>query len=162
MSLLNRKMLMEYDTAVLYVTTCSDVETSFKNSRRFLEARVTRKIQKIGGDDARYLVRCAEDLRKDIYKTGLFPSEAMVSEYSPFLMSEEFFNTLKEDSEVRKQWLKEVEELILGKTIPEGLEHWQSEVNDIIQALGTDVLDVIEDIRADFTPDKMNLIRLKN
>lgn len=160
MSLLNRKELMEFDTAVLYVTTCSDVEVSFKNSRRFLEARVTKKIPALGGDDARYLVRCAEDLRKDIYKTGLFPSEAMVSEYSPFLMTEEFFNTLKSDSDVREQWLKEVKEMILGENIPEGLEHWQAEVNAIIQAIDADVKDIISDIESDFSVDKMELIRL--
>ncbi len=160
MSLLGRKELMEYDNVVLYVTTCSDVDVTFKNSRRFLEARVTKKIPKLGDDDARYLVRCAENLRKDIYKTGLFPSEAMVSEYSPFLMTEGFFNTLKEDSEVRRQWLKEVEELILGETIPEGLEHWQAEVNAITEAIGADVRDVISDIESDFSDGKMKLIRL--
>lgn len=161
MSLLGKKELMEFDTVVLYVTTCSDVDVSFKNSRRFLEARVTKKIPELGDDDARYLVRCAEDLRKDIYKTGLFPSEAMVSEYSPFLMSVEFFNTLKENSDVREQWLKEVEEMIMGEVVPEGLEHWQNEVNAIIQALGTDVHDVISDIKSDFSDGKMELIKLK-
>ena len=36
MSLLGVKKLGVYDFAVLYVTTCSDVDVSFKNSRRFL------------------------------------------------------------------------------------------------------------------------------
>ena len=92
MSLLTRKEFDNYDTAVLYVTTCSDVEASFKNSRRFLECKVVGSNPGFNGKDKRYFVQCAEPLRKDGYKLGLYSAEAMVSEYSPFLMSEEFFN----------------------------------------------------------------------
>ena len=106
-------------------------------------------------------MRCAENLRKDIYKNGMFPSEAMVSEYSPFLMTKEFFEKLKSNNDMREQWLQEVEELILGKTIPEGLEYWQNEVNLIIQALGADVQDVIDDIRSDFVVERMEMIPIK-
>ena len=161
MSLLVRKDFGVYDFAVLYVTTCSDVDVSFKNSRRFLECGVSSLISKFRDEDRRYLVRCAEDLRKDVYKNGLFPAEAMVSEYSPFLMTKEFFERLKNDTELREQWLLEVEALILGECIPEGLEHWQSEVNLIIQALDADVQDIIADIRADFTDEKMEMIPLR-
>lgn len=161
MSLLNLKKLGVYDFAVLYVTTCSDVDVSFKNSRRFLECGVSTLVPKIGNEDRRYLVRCAEDLRKDIYKNGLFPAEAIVSEYSPFLMTKEFFEELRADDRLREQYLQEVEALILGKCVPEGLEHWQSEVNLIIRALDADVKDILSDIRADFTVEKMKMIPLK-
>lgn len=161
MSLLKVKKLGVYDFAVLYVTTCSDVDASFKNSRRFLECGVSTLIPKVGKEDRRYLVRCAEQLRKDVYKNGLFPAEAMVSEYSPFLMTKEFFKELKANDELREQYLQEIEALILGECIPEGLEHWQSEVNMIIQALDADVKDVLSDIRADFSVEKMEMIPLK-
>lgn len=161
MSLLGVKKLGVYDFAVLYVTTCSDMDVSFKNSRRFLECGVSSLIPRVGNEDRRYLVRCAESLRKDVYKTGMFPAEAMVSECSPFLMTKEFFEELKSNDELREQWLQEVEALILGECIPEGLEHWQSEVNMIIQALDADVKDIISDIREDFTVEKMEIIPLK-
>lgn len=159
MSLLTRKEFDNYDTAVLYVTTCSDVEASFKNSRRFLECKVVGSNPGFNGKDKRYFVQCAEPLRKDGYKLGLYSAEAMVSEYSPFLMSEEFFNELKSDSELRRRWLQEVEELILGENIPEGLGYWQNEVNVIIQELDADIHDIISDIKSDFTTGKMEIIR---
>lgn len=137
------------------------MDVSFKNTRRFLECGVMGIFPAIDGCDRRYIVRCAENLRKDIYKNGMFPSEAMVSEYSPFLMTKEFFEKLKSDNDMREQWLQEVEELILGKTIPEGLEYWQNEVNLIIQALGADVQDVIDDIRSDFVVERMEMIPIK-
>lgn len=161
MSLLTRKEFGVYDFAVLYVTTCSDVDVSFKNSRRFLECGVSTLVPKVGDEDKRYLVRCSEKLRKDFYKTGMFPAEAMVSEYSPFLMTKEFFEELKTNEELREQYLQEIEDLILGESIPEGLEHWQNEVNMIIQALDASVQDVISDIREDFTVEKMEMIPLK-
>ena len=161
MSLLTKKEFNNYDRAVLYVTTCSDVEASFKNSRRFLECSIMVVVPPIGSCDRRYVVYCAESLREDIYKTGMFPTEAMVSEYSPFLMTKEFFEQLKEDPELREQYLQEVEDLILGTNIPEGLEYWQSEVNMIIKALDANVQDVIDDIRFDFTTDNMKIIPIK-
>lgn len=161
MSLLTNKDFDFYETAVLYVTTCSDVEASFKNSRRFLECRIIGANLGFGGKDKRYFVQCAEPLRKDVYKLGLFSIEAMVSECSPFLMTEKFFYLLKNNAKLREQWLLEVEELILGETIPEGLENWQAEVSTIIQELDADINDIISDIKSDFTVDKMEIIRFK-
>ena len=161
MSLLARKDLHYFDTAILYVTTCSDVDVSFKKSRRFLECKNAGKLLSFGEEDARYHVRCAQRLRRNKYKNGMFPSEAMVSEYSPFLMTEEFFNELKNDPKMREQWLKEVEELILGTTIPEGHEYWHEEVNMIIDELGITPEEAIADIYEDFSPDKMEIIRLE-
>jgi hypothetical protein len=111
------------------------------------------------GQDKRYFVQCAEPLRKSNYKYGLYSAEAMVSEYSPFLMTEEFFDELKGDSEMRRQWLQEVEELILGENVPEELANWQAEVNVIIQDLDADINDIISDIKSDFTTGKMEIIR---
>ena len=162
MSLLtNSKEFDFYDTAVLYVTTCSDVEASFKNSRRFLECRIMGANPGFEGQDKRYFVKCAEPLRKDGFKLGLYSAEAMVSEHSPFLMTEWFFNELRDDSEMRRQWLKEVEELILGENVPEELKYWQTEVNAIIQELDADIYDIISDIKSDFTADKMKIIKFK-
>ena len=158
MSLLIREKFDYLDRAVLYVTTCSDVDDSFKDSRRFLECRILGVTPKFSGKDSRYRVCCAEALRKEAYKNGLRMDEAMVGENSPFLMTREFFNKLKDDSELREQWLKEIEELILGKNIPEELGYWQEEVSMIIKELDTDAHDVISDIKSDFAADKMEMI----
>ena len=161
MSLLGKKDLHYFDNAILYVTTCSDVDVSFKKSRRFLECKVAAEIPSLDGEDERYQLRCAQRLRRNKLKNGMFPFEAQASRYSPFLMTEEFFNELKSGPEMRKQWLKEVEELILGTTIPEGHEYWHNEVNMIIDELGITPEEAIADIYEDFTPDKMEIIRLE-
>lgn len=161
MSLLVKKEFQYFDLAVIYITTCSDVDVSFKNSRRFLECRVMGTIPEINGEDKKYMVRCAEGLRSEQFKNGIFADQAIVSQYSPFLMTEDFFNTLKKDKEIRTQWLKEVEKLIRGENIPEGLEYWQNEVNMIIRELGITVDEAIEDIKSDFSDENMEIVELK-
>lgn len=161
MSLLTRKDLKDYERAVLFVTSFSDLDVGLKDFHQFLECGVMATVPQIGDCDRRYVVYCAEDLREAFYKNGMFSREAMVSEWSPLLMAKKFFEQLKEDDALREQFLQELEELILGTNIPEGLEYWRKELIMIIEALGISVQEVIDDIRAHFTPEKMEMVPIE-
>ena len=96
--IIGEKRLKVGDTAVLYVTTCSDVNPSFKHSRRLLECVVVGKIKGFTRDeDDRYIIRCSEDLRTEHVKTGAYADEAIASKYSPFLMTWEEYENYKKD-----------------------------------------------------------------
>ena len=97
--IIGEKRLKVGETAVLYVTTCSDVNPSFKHSRRLLECVVVGKIKGFTRDeDDRYIIRCSEDLRTEHVKTGAYADEAIASKYSPFLMTWEEYENYKKES----------------------------------------------------------------
>ena len=50
MVILKKKSLKKNDSAILYITTCSDIETSFEHSRRFLECQIMGKIPSFDND----------------------------------------------------------------------------------------------------------------
>lgn len=162
MGMLVEKDLNNGDFAVLYVTTCSDIESSFKYSRRFLECQIMSTIcswDKNEMDD-RFIVRCSEDIREDPYKGGVYAYEALVSVHSPFLMTWEQFEELNSNPESLRVWLTEVSELIMGLDIPEGLANWQYELCKIMLGLGIDDFEeVISDIKQDFVSGEMEVIR---
>ncbi len=162
MSMLVEKNLKNGDSAVLYVTTCSDIDSSFKYSRKFLECHVIGKICSWNKDemDDRFIVRCAEDIREDPYKGGIYAFEALVSTHSPFLLTWEQFEELNSNPESLSEWLVEVSDLIMGFDIPEGMSNWQYELCKIMLGLGIDDFEeVIADIKQDFIPGEMEVIR---
>ena len=162
MVILKKKSLKKNDSAILYITTCSDIETSFEHSRRFLECQIMGKIPSFDKDkiDDRYIVRCSEDIREDPYKAGLYAYEALVSVNSPFLLTWEEFESLLDDERKRLQYIDEVSDAVLGFKIPKRLQNWQNEVCRILLGLGVDdAWDIVDDIREDFNKERMNVIR---
>ncbi len=162
MGILIKKNFKKGDSAVLYVTTCSDIESSFAHSRRFLECQIVGKIHSTDKEqtDDRYIVRCAEDLREEPYKGGIYAYEALVSVHSPFLMTWEEFEMLRTDPKALNKWLKVVEDLISGFKIPKAMRNWQYELMKIVLGLGIDDTDeVFSDIKEDFVPSGMEVIR---
>lgn len=161
MGLIKKKAFKTGDPAILYVTTCSDIDSSFKYSRRFLECYIVGKIHSFDKDmmDDRYIVRCAEDIREEPYKGGIYAFEALVSVNSPFLFTRQDYDTYLCNEELRQKYLNEVSDLILGFDVPKHLKHWQNEVCGILLGLGVDdAWGIVEDIRGDFVPDKMKVI----
>ena len=161
MSMLVEKDLREGDFAVLYVTTCSDIESSFKYSRRFLECQIMSTIYSWNEDemDDRFIVRCSEDIREDPYKGGVYAFEALVSIHSPFLMTWKQFEELNNNPESLDRWLTEVSDLIMGFDIPEEMANWQDELCRIMLGLGIDDFEeVINDIKQDFISGEMEVI----
>jgi hypothetical protein len=109
--------------------------------------------------DDRYIVRCAEDIREEPYKGGIYAFEALVSVNSPFLFTRQDYDTYLCNEELRQKYLNEVSDLILGFDVPKHLKHWQNEVCGILLGLGVDdAWGIVEDIRGDFVPDKMKVI----
>ena len=158
--LLPRERELDYfDRAVLPITSFSDINESFKNNRRFLECIVSGKIMSVNGEDERYQVRCAEDLRDEPYSNGMFPQEAQPSIFSPLLMTWGRFDRIKNDPFFRRRWLKELEEAIVGTVVPKELKNWHKEANQLIIAQGMTVEEAIADLYEDFSPDRMNVIR---
>ena len=161
MGMLVEKDLKNGDSAVLYVTTCSDIDSSFKHSRKFLECHIVGTIygcDELGLDD-RYIVRCAEDIREEPYKGGIYAYEALVSTHSPFLMTWEQFEELRSDYNSLSRWLYEVSNLIMGFNVPEEMANWQHELCKIMLGLGIDDFEeVIKDIKQDFIPGEMEVI----
>lgn len=162
MGMIAEKKLKEGDSAVLYVTTCSDIDSSFEHSRRFLECHIAGKIaswDKKEMDD-RYIVRCAEDIRSEPYKGGIYAYEALVSVNSPFLLSWDEFNELNTNPDSLQKWLDEVSDIIMGLDLPERMKNWQFELCKIMLGLGIDDFnEIISDIKEDFIPGGMNVIR---
>ena len=142
------------DDAVLYVTTCSDVDTSLKHSRRFLECCVVGKINSYDKNevDDRFIIRCSENLREELVRNGAFSDEALVSINSPFLMNWEEFNGYKENPRKLNKWLSEISDILSGKYVPEHLKNWQKETCRIMAKLGVDADEAISDIVDDFLP----------
>lgn len=162
MSTLEKKEFKNGDLAVLYVTTCSDVDTSFKHGRKFVECYIVGKICSIDKEhlDDRYIVRCAEDLRDESYKGGLYAYEALVNVNSPFLMTTDEFEEYRDNPIAKEDWLEDIGNLIIGFDVPEHLEKWQTEVWDIMLALGIDNADeVFDDIKEDFESGRMDIDR---
>lgn len=162
MGLIRRKAFKKGDPAILYVTTCSDIDTSFEHSRRFLECIITGKIYSYDKDtmDDRYIVRCAEDIREEPYKGGIYAYEALVSVNSPFLFPYEDFEKYRCNDDLRYRYLNEACDLILGFNVPKHLRNWQNEVCKILLGLGIDdAWGIVDDIREDFVSDKMEIIR---
>lgn len=161
MSIASMRKLKKGDSAVLYVTTCSDIDSSFKYCRRFLECQVVGVIcswRKSELDD-RYIVRCAEDLRDEPYKGGIYAYEALVSAHSPFLFTWKEFEKLKSNPKNLQNWLDSVEDLMMGFDVPSRMRNWQMEVCRIMLGLGIDdASGIIADIREDFSPEKMRVI----
>ena len=152
---ITEKTLKKGDNAVLYVTTCSDVDTSLKHSRRLLECCVIGKIDSydLNEVDDRYIIRCSERLREEPVRNGAFPDEALVSFNSPFLMKWEEFNSMMESSEKLNRWLSEVSDILSGKRVPAHLKNWQKETSRIMAKLGIDADEAISDIVDDFLPE---------
>ena len=161
MGMLVEKNLKRGDLAVLYVTTCSDIDSSFKDNRKFLECYVVGTIYSSNKDemDDRYIVRCAEDIREEKYKGGICADEALVSTHSPFLMTWEQFEELRSDYNSLSRWLYEVSNLIMGLNVPEEMANWQRELCKIMLGLEIDDFEeVIKDIKQDFIPGEMEVI----
>lgn len=162
MGILKKKSFKKGDLAILYVTTCSDIETSFEHSRRFLECQIMGKIHSLDKEsmDDRYIVRCSADIREDKYKAGLYADEALVSVNSPFLLTQEEFEQYSGDDELRHKYLNEVSDAVLGFSIAKRLKNWQNEVCKILLGLGVDdAWNIVEDIREDFNPERMIVVR---
>lgn len=158
---LTRK-LKPNDSGVLYVTTCSDIDSSYRYCRRFLECQVIGVICSMNKkeQDDRYIVRCSEDLRDEPYKGGLYAYEALVSAHSPFLFTWREYEKLTENPDHLQKWLIGIEDLINGFDVPKRLHNWQAEVCKIMLGLGIDdASGVISDIREDFSPGKMEVVR---
>lgn len=150
---IGEKRLKVGDTAVLYVTTCSDVNPSFKHSRRLLECVVIGRIRGFSRDeDDRYIIRCSEDLRTEHVKTGAYADEAIVSKYSPFLMTWEEYNRYEEDKALQSRWISETTNILMGFDVPVHLRNWQNEVTKIMKDLGIEAKDAVADIIDDFSP----------
>lgn len=151
--LIGEKKLKVGETAVLYVTTCSDVNPSFKHSRRLLECVVIGKIKGFSRDeDDRYIIRCSEDLRTDHVKTGAYADEAIASKYSPFLMTWEQYNEYKNDPALLSRWISKTTNILMGYDVPAHLRNWQNEVTRIMNDLGIEAKDAVSDIVDDFSP----------
>ena len=151
--IIGEKKLKVGDTAVLYVTTCSDVNPSFKHSRRLLECVVVGKIKGFTKDeDDRYIIRCSEDLRTDPVKTGAYADEAIASKYSPFLMTWEEYNTYRENPALLSRWISETTNILMGYDVPAHLRNWQNEVTTIMSDLGIKANDAVADVIEDFSP----------
>lgn len=162
MGMIAEKVLEKGDSAVLYVTTCSDIDSSFEHSRRFLECHVTGMIASWNKNemDDRYIICCAEDIRAEPYKGGIYAFEALVSVNSPFLLSWDEFNELNNNPNSLQEWLKEVSDIIMGLDLPERMKNWQHELCKIMLGLGIDDFEeVISDIKEDFIPGEMEVIR---
>ena len=154
-SIIGEKKLKVGNTAVLYVTTCSDVDASFKHSRRLLECLVIGKIRGLSRDeDDRYIIRCSEDLRSERVKTGAYADEAIVSKYSPFLMTWEEYNSYKEDPALLSKWISDTTNVLKGYEVPAYLRNWQNEVTKIMSDLGIEAEDAVYDIICDFSPKR--------
>lgn len=151
--IIGEKRLKVGDTAVLYVTTCSDVNPSFKHSRRLLECVVVGKIKGFTRDeDDRYIIRCSEDLRTEHVKTGAYADEAIASKYSPFLMTWEEYENYKKDAALLSRWISETTSILMGYNVPAHLRNWQNEVIKIMDDLGIEAKDAVSDIMDDFSP----------
>ena len=151
--IIGEKKLKVGDTAVLYVTTCSDVNPSFKHSRRLLECVVVGNIKGFTRDeDDRYIIRCSEDLRTDHVKTGAYADEAIASKYSPFLMTWEEYNAYRENPALLSRWISETTNILMGYDVPAHLRNWQNEVTTIMSDLGIKANDAVADVIEDFSP----------
>lgn len=152
-SALREKKLRLGDSGVLYVTTCSDVDTSLKYSRRLLECFV---INRLG--DGRYIVRCSENLRDEPYKdflrmkNFLHADEAPIYATSPFLMTMDEYEAYKNDSGLLSRWLSEVSHTLMGFEVPDYMLKWQVEVTEIMKGLGIKPEEAVSDILDDFSP----------
>ena len=151
--IIGEKKLKVGDTAVLYVPTCSDVNPSFKHSRRLLECVVVGKIKGFTKDeDDRYIIRCSEDLRTDHVKNGAYADEAIAIKYSPFLMTWEEYNTYRENPALLSRWISETTNILMGYDVPAHLRNWQNEVTTIMSDLGIKANDAVADVIEDFSP----------
>ena len=152
---ITEKTLRIGENAVLYVTTCSDVDTCLKYHRRMLECCVVGKIDSYDKSevDDRYIVRCSEHLRDEQVRNGAFSDEALVSINSPFLMKWDEYNSYMEDREKLNKWLSEVSDILSGKHVPPFLKNWQKETKRIMAKLGIDANEAISDIVDDFLPE---------
>ena len=151
--IIGEKKLKVGETAVLYVTTCSDVNPSFKHSRRLLECVVVGKIKGFTRDeDDRYIIRCSEDLRSEHVKTGAYADEAIVSKFSPFLMTWEEYEEYKKDAALLSRWISETTNILMDYDVPVHLRNWQNEVTKIMEDLGIEAKDAVSDILDDFSP----------
>ena len=161
MGLIKKKVFKKNDLAILYVTTCSDIDSNLEHSRRFLECFIKCKVPSFDKEtDDRYIVCCSENIREEAYKGGLFADEALVSAYSPFLFSWNDFEKLRSDDDLRHSYLNETSNMILGFKVPKHLKNWQNELCRILLGLGKDdAWGSVEDIREDFKPDRMKVIR---
>lgn len=150
---IGEKKLKVGDTAVLYVTTCSDVNASLQHSRRLLECMVIGKIKGFSRDeDDRYIIRCAEDLRTERVKAGAYADEAIASKYSPFLMTWEEYNNYKNDPALLSRWISETTNVLMGYEVPIHLRNWQNEVTKIMSDLKIEASSAVADILDDFSP----------
>lgn len=152
------------DLAVLYVTTCSDIDSSFKHARKLVECRIVSRIRSFDDKryDDRFIVCCAEDLREEPFKAGLYAYEALVNVNSPFLMTWEEFNEYSSDPELLSRWIDNVGSIISGVNVPAYLQNWQREVRKIMSRLGNmEYEDVMSDIMEDFIPGEMKVYRFQ-
>lgn len=162
MLITSERKLRVGDSAVLYVTTCSDIDSSFRFCRRFVECQIIGQI--VSRDkkelDDRYIIRCSENLRDEPYKGGLYAYEALVSVHSPFLFTWREFDRLKNNPKDLQKWLDGFSDMMLGYDVPKHMHNWKAEAHKIMLGLGIDEIDgVVMDIESDFTPETMQVIR---
>lgn len=150
-SVLHKQDLKKDDIAVLYVTSCSDINPWMQHHRFFTECIVTGIITE--SDEVRYIISCAEELRPEPVFGGLFSWEAIVSQNSPFLMSKAEYNRYMSDPKLLEALLLEYEHILSGEKVQPRLRKWQKDALAVINRMSMSVDKVISDIREDFLPD---------
>lgn len=153
LSVIKEKNLQVGDMAVLYVTTCSDVDASLENSRCIVECQVIGKLPAWDkATDDRYIVRCAKNLRDRKVVNGSGPNEALVSKFSPFLMTWEEYQNYTEDPILLSRWLSDVSQILMGYDVPDYMLNWQTEAANIMEELEVEPKDVVCNVMDDFSP----------
>ena len=152
-SILTEKVLKVGDIAVLYVTSCSDVNPWMQYNRGFTECCVKSIIPSADRNgEQRYLIVCADKLRDEVLFGGLYNDEAVVSSNSPFLMTQREYERYMNDEALLEKLLDEYANVLKGGKVPKYLRSWQADTLQVMYRLGMGAEKVIADVRNDFLP----------
>ena len=153
-SILTEKDLRIGDIAVLYVTSCSDVNPWMQYNRGFTECYVKSIIPSADKNgEKRYLIVCADKLRDEALFGGLYNDEAVVSSRSPFLMTKREYEKYMSDATLLNKLLDEYAHILKGGKVPKHLRKWQVDTLSVMHRLGMGAEKVISDIKNDFLPE---------
>lgn len=131
LSIFKERVFKKHDSGAMYLSEISDVDIRTEIVPRVVEFRVN------GIVDDYYWFECAAILRRPGTKSIFAPNEAIVSRYSPFIMTLEEYNEYDNNPEMASRLVCGINHAVDGDNLlPKFMREWHIQHKNIIKKKG--------------------------
>ena len=151
LSIFKERVFKKHDSGAMYLSEISDVDIRTEIVPRVVEFRVN------GIVDDYYWFECAAILRRPGTKSIFAPNEAIVSRYSPFIMTLEEYDEYDNNPEMASKLICGISHAVVGDNLlPKFMREWHIQHKKIIEKKcmkEKEIADVVNTALNFFSPD---------